>query len=363
MEEFVIFFTDMIGGPHNGRWVFYGGLVLALLAALPDLIPTFVSILGFLPFIDKSAIEDLSKSVSTIRNWSPMTRRVMVLLGIVVMLLGGLAASNAQPIAADDYIEITWVESTRFNVLTNDNDPSGSPVMLISFDSISALGGDVSCQSNGVCFYQPQVNIIGNDRFSYSISYGNNKIARAIVTIMVNPALPSDTPTMTPTSSATTTTTTTPTVTETPLVPTDTPTRTPTATPTRTPTDISTPTSTPTFTSTPIVVITSTHTPTPSLTPSPTPSSDEATLTTLVRLNVRSGPGLDYGYPLSALGFDQTVRLLGITVDRLWWQIECPADIMSPSGCWVSSDPAFSITQNADGVPEVVNPPTPTPAG
>lgn len=382
MEEFTRTFTKLIGGQANGRWVLIAGLVLAFLAALPDLIPTITALLGALP-IRESTVESLRKGLQSVRKWSRSTRIVMIIIGVVLIVLGVMVVTAKEIIANPDERTTRQYETITFNVLTNDHDPDGSQIILISYTPVSANGGDVECTRDGACTYTPPARFVGDDIFTYNISYGVDKfIYGVLVTIHVEES--PTTPTWTASPSATHTATLVPTATPTPTYtltaspsPTNTGTPTATATPTLTSTPSDTPTPGPSPTPTPTIPVTNTFTPTttstptltptpttaPSLTPTPTVSEGEAFLTTLARLNVRRGPGFEYGYPLTALGFGVTVRILGVSMDEGWWKIDCPSGIDSPTGCWVTSDPEFSITRNTESVPVVPPPPTPTPAG
>jgi peptide/nickel transport system substrate-binding protein len=95
--------------------------------------------------------------------------------------------------------------------------------------------------------------------------------------------------------------------------------------------------------------------------PAPTTNLDEAYLVTPGRLAVRAGPGFEYGDPLTALSPNTTAAILGMSIDSDWWQIECPVDIVSPSGCWVRRDPLYFDAYNIQSVPVVLSPPTSTP--
>lgn len=97
-------------------------------------------------------------------------------------------------------------------------------------------------------------------------------------------------------------------------------------------------------------------------TSSPPPSglnaADEARLTVLVDLNVRAGPGVQYER-LSYLSQGATAVITGRDPQSEWWQIACPADV-SGGPCWIAGGPQFVETTNADFVPDVAVPPTPT---
>ncbi len=82
-------------------------------------------------------------------------------------------------------------------------------------------------------------------------------------------------------------------------------------------------------------------------------------LTILVDLNIRSGPGVVY----DRLGFflkDSTAQVLGQDPASGWWLVACPSDIAAPQ-CWVSGGPQYTLATNIDSVPVAAVPATPTP--
>lgn len=84
-----------------------------------------------------------------------------------------------------------------------------------------------------------------------------------------------------------------------------------------------------------------------------------ATVTVLVDLNVRSGPGVAYdrvGFLLAGA----SMPIQGRSAEGDWWQIACPEDI-GGTACWVSAGEQFSRATNASEVAVVEIPPTPTP--
>ncbi len=83
------------------------------------------------------------------------------------------------------------------------------------------------------------------------------------------------------------------------------------------------------------------------------------TVTVLVDLNIRSGPGVQY----DRVGFllkDDVVPVLGVHSQTGWWKIECPA-IASGSECWLSGGEQYTRAENVSEVAEVLPPATPTP--
>jgi hypothetical protein len=93
--------------------------------------------------------------------------------------------------------------------------------------------------------------------------------------------------------------------------------------------------------------------PTPTLAP---PADGAAHLTVNAgALNVRRGPGTNYGI-LGVLHNNQQAEITGRNTDATWWQIKYPA---APGGLgWVSA--AYATAENIGNVP-VVNPPAPPP--
>ncbi len=88
-------------------------------------------------------------------------------------------------------------------------------------------------------------------------------------------------------------------------------------------------------------------------------SATTATLSILVDLNVRSGPGVQY----DRIGFllkGESVPITGVHSETGWWKIECPA-IISGTQCWVSGGSQFSRLEGSETVPEAKAPPLPTP--
>ena len=88
---------------------------------------------------------------------------------------------------------------------------------------------------------------------------------------------------------------------------------------------------------------------------------DSPTVTVLVDLNVRTGPGVSYDR-VSFLLEGESSRIIGADPDSNWWKIECPPRTpVTGVQCWVSSGDSFSTAVNTTGVPIAEIPPTPTP--
>ncbi len=83
----------------------------------------------------------------------------------------------------------------------------------------------------------------------------------------------------------------------------------------------------------------------------------QPTLTALVGLNVRSGPGLDYPV-IGKLAAGQSVQVSAKDATGAWWQIEYPSG--SGGQGWVSADPQYSTVSNGQAMAIAQAPPTPT---
>ena len=126
--------------------------------------------------------------------------------------------------------------------------------------------------------------------------------------------------------------------------------------PSVTPTPTSSPTLSPTATSTPSATPTQTATAAP---PTPTPTPHAVINSPYGLLNVRSGPGLIYDPPLGAFNNGTVVEVLGRQFSlegELWWLVPFPAAVTGQG--WIYAED--TIASNADNVPWIAPPPTPT---
>jgi hypothetical protein len=82
-------------------------------------------------------------------------------------------------------------------------------------------------------------------------------------------------------------------------------------------------------------------------------------VTTLVDLNVRSGPGVAYEI-VDFLLQGSRADITGQNEEGTWWRIVCPDD-EETAECWVSGGSQFTVASNAEGVDVVEAPPLPTP--
>jgi hypothetical protein len=366
---------DLLGTNRYITILGVGSLVIVLLAFLPDLTSTFDPLLGLLPF-KESVIADVKKALLTSKNWSPVTRRVLGLLGVVILIFDGWVFFASTPQAIGEDRSIPQGASLSVNVLDNERDARQIKLSLASYDKRSDRGGTITCEGP-VCTYVPPASFSGDDNFYYEVNFEGRGMAGAKVLIHVlqSTQTPLPPPTQTPAPTLAPTFTSTPSPTPT-LPNTFTPTAAPSFTPTGTPAL--------TFTPTPIVTpptatptIASSATPTPTTTPTATPTFSATTppsengepyLTTNGRVFVRPWPKREGGYGYVTILEDGTrVRILGRSGAESdyywWWLIECPQDYPSTTGCWVTSNPDIVNAHNTGSVPFVPDPPTPTPKG
>jgi hypothetical protein len=90
---------------------------------------------------------------------------------------------NRKPNAVDDALPATEDTASSLNVLANDSDPDGDPVLFVG--ATAGSHGTVSCVS-GVCTYTPVADYNGSDSFTYTISDGRG--ARDVGTVNVTVA-------------------------------------------------------------------------------------------------------------------------------------------------------------------------------
>ena len=106
-----------------------------------------------------------------------------------------------------------------------------------------------------------------------------------------------------------------------------------------------------------------TATPTPlaiaaTITPLETSPSTEAAVSTLVDLNVRNGPGVQYDR-VGFLSAGTSVTVIGLDKQSGWWKIQCTA-VLQGDECWVSGRAQYVAAANVEDVPTAVAPATPT---
>ena len=93
------------------------------------------------------------------------------------------SVTNTVPKAYNDSITITNNISADIDVLANDRDDDGNPLVITRVTP--ANNGKTSINTNGTVNYTPRINFSGTDRFTYTVSDGDGKTDSATVEITV----------------------------------------------------------------------------------------------------------------------------------------------------------------------------------
>ncbi len=94
------------------------------------------------------------------------------------------APVNRTPVAVDDSRTTLYQTAVTVAVLTNDTDPDGDSLTVVSATQPS--NGSVSCTTTA-CTYTPRAGFSGVDSFTYTVSDGNGGTATATVRVTVGP--------------------------------------------------------------------------------------------------------------------------------------------------------------------------------
>lgn len=108
-----------------------------------------------------------------------VTRTATVLLTVT-----SATQPNQSPVAGNDSIATTANTAVTINVLGNDSDPDGDP-LVVAINTQPTNGTAVV--QNGQIVYTPQAGFTGADSFTYLVSDGKSGAATAMVTINVSP--------------------------------------------------------------------------------------------------------------------------------------------------------------------------------
>jgi len=91
---------------------------------------------------------------------------------------------NSAPTAVDDSFFTTMNNARTINLLTNDSDPDGDVITLVSVNTEGTLGTVIDINADGTVTYVPPANWCGTDSFTYTISDGQQEVS-ATVTIEI----------------------------------------------------------------------------------------------------------------------------------------------------------------------------------
>jgi uncharacterized repeat protein (TIGR01451 family) len=92
-----------------------------------------------------------------------------------------LARNDGYSIASDARLEV----DAATGLLSNDNDPDGSPIIVVAFDSQSAEGGFVTVNAVGAFTYTPPSGFSGEDTLFYRIGDNDANLDIGLVRINV----------------------------------------------------------------------------------------------------------------------------------------------------------------------------------
>ena len=119
-------------------------------------------------------------------------RMAALLLATLVLpafaISSAFAVVNTPPVAVDDTPPLIAEDAaaTSIDVLSNDSDPDGNPLTIVSVTQ-GAIGSVVITGGGTGLTYQPSADLNGADSFQYTIDDGNGGQATATVNITVDP--------------------------------------------------------------------------------------------------------------------------------------------------------------------------------
>ncbi|QHJ11867.1 hypothetical protein FX988_02103 [Paraglaciecola mesophila] len=93
--------------------------------------------------------------------------------------------TNKAPIAQDDSVSMTVNQSVTVDVLSNDSDPDGEVLFIVS---ATAQNGTVVVNNDSTLTYTPNKGYVGTDVIRYGINDADGALAEAQLVITVNPA-------------------------------------------------------------------------------------------------------------------------------------------------------------------------------
>ncbi len=96
----------------------------------------------------------------------------------------GAVIADQPPVAMDDSVSGTCMEPILIDVLANDYDINGDPIMIDTFSAISFQGATVE-NVNNILVYTSLAGFSGTDELSYTIADPAGNIAGALATVTV----------------------------------------------------------------------------------------------------------------------------------------------------------------------------------
>ena len=123
------------------------------------------------------------------RSGSGLRRRVLnVLIAFAMvatnLIAAALPALAAPPVAVDDSATVPYETATIIDVLANDSDPDGDPLIV---NGIGPASNGLTSSNTTHVTYTPNPGYVGPDSFTYIISDGNGGSDSATVFVTVSP--------------------------------------------------------------------------------------------------------------------------------------------------------------------------------
>ncbi|MBT8143988.1 MAG: tandem-95 repeat protein, partial [Gammaproteobacteria bacterium] len=94
---------------------------------------------------------------------------------------------NQEPTPVNDQAETDEDTAVTIDVLANDSDPDGDPLVVSNVSS--GMNGNVVINGDNTVTYTPDPGFTGNDNFTYTVSDGRGGSANAMVFVTVNPVV------------------------------------------------------------------------------------------------------------------------------------------------------------------------------
>jgi len=96
-----------------------------------------------------------------------------------------VAVPNAAPVAVADTADTDQAKPVSGNVLTNDSDPEGDALSVLSSNE-TGVGGQFVMAADGTFTYTPIATFSGVETYSYTVTDGHGNSAQSTVTITVH---------------------------------------------------------------------------------------------------------------------------------------------------------------------------------
>ncbi|EFO80749.1 Cna B domain-containing protein [Oscillochloris trichoides DG-6] len=169
-----------------GSNIYYNGNQIGIMSGGTGTDPLLISFTGFSPSV--AAVQALVQNI-TFANNTPTTSLSRTVTFIVDDGDGDTSAPqtkqisiNNRPVAVNDAVTMTFNTSQTVPVLANDSDPENHTLSITGVTN--GAHGTVVIEGTSVR-YTPNLNYVGSDSFTYTISDGNGGTATGTVQVTV----------------------------------------------------------------------------------------------------------------------------------------------------------------------------------